>query len=145
MSDEKYLKLEDGVAEWLKAREDETTGDICFSAVVLDLFHGFSPDATRYETKVVGDRFAGVRNSKLINGTCYLVQQMLLTQSQLQTKWAELHWWMSGDKYDPEGKGRRFPSALYSSVDEDAFRFAYDFTDFAGSSYGSVVLPSEVL
>jgi len=135
MSSDNYLQMEPSVAKWLTQREEEVDGDICFSAVLLDTFHGYSVDATRHETD---------KEKRLVDGTSYLVQQMLLTQSQLQTKWEELHWWMSGDKYDSTGQ-HRFPSALYSRVHAYACWFGGDFAGDAHSSYGSVVLPSEVL
>ncbi|MBI5254623.1 hypothetical protein HY932_02480, partial [Candidatus Falkowbacteria bacterium] len=134
MGTDNYLQMESQVAEWLIARESETAGDICFSAAVLDLFNGFCVDASRYETD---------KEKRLVDGTCYLVQQMLLTQSQLQTKWEELHWWMPGDRYDVEGKAR-FPSSLFCDVYGDEFRFAHAHTADA-SSYGSVVFPFEML
>src|SRR3989339_1774259 len=135
MSSDNYLQMEPSAAKWLTQREEEVDGDICFSAVLLDTFHGYSVDATRHETD---------KEKRLVDGTSYLVQQMLLTQSQLQTKWEELHWWMSGDKYDSTGQ-HRFPSALYSRVHAYACWFGGDFAGDAHSSYGSVVLPSEVL
>src|SRR3989339_1357202 len=144
MSSDNYLQMEPDVAKWLTQREEEVDGDICFSAVLLDGFAGFSVDAARHETKVVGDRLSGARDIRLVDATSYLVQQMLLTQSQLQTKGKELHWWMSGDKYDSTGQ-HRFPSALFSIVYEDACRFDDARTALASSHDGSVVLPSEVL
>jgi len=135
MSSDNYLQMEPAVAKWLTQREEEVEGDICFSAVLLDGFAGFSVDAARHETD---------KEKRLVDGTSYLVQQMLLTQSQLQTKGKELHWWMSGDKYDSTGQ-HRFPSALFSIVYEDACRFDDARTALASSHDGSVVLPSEVL
>ena len=140
ISSDNYLQMEPAVAKWLPQREEEVDGDICFSAVLLDGFAGFSVDATRHETEVVGDRFDGSRDSRLVDATSYLVQQMLLTQSQLQTKWGELHWWMSGDKYDVNGASS-FSAAPFCSVNVSRFRFDRDDTDFASSLYGSVVLP----
>ena len=140
MSSDNYLQMEPAVAKWLTQREEEVDGDICFSAVLLDGFQGYSVDAARHETEVVGDRFDGSRDSRLVDATSYLVQQMLLTQSQLQTKWGELHWWMSGDKYDVTGASS-FSAAPFCSVNVSRFRFDRDDTDFASSLYGSVVLP----
>ena len=135
MSSNEFLQMEPTVAKWLTQREEEVDGDICFSAVLLDGFAGFSVDATRHETD---------KEKRLVDATSYLVQQMLLTQSQLQTKWKELHWWMSGDKYDSTGQ-HRFPSALYSGVGAGVCRFDSARAVAALSRYGSVVLPSEVL
>jgi len=144
MATDNYLKMTDEVAKWLKAREEETDFDICFSAALLDAFHGFSVDATRHETKVVGDFFAGARESRLIDGTCYLVEQILLTQPQLLTTINHQRWTMPGDKYDYNGQSR-FPSALYSIVDGGGYGFGSDDAASAYSDDGSVVLPSEVL
>ena len=144
MSSDNYLQMEPAVAKWLTQREDEVEGDICFSAVLLDTFHGYSVDATRHETEVVGDRVAGARDSRLVDATSYLVQQMLLTQSQLQTKWKELHWWMSGDKYDVTGASS-FSAAPYCIVNVSEFRLDYVHSDNANASYGALVLPFAVI
>jgi len=135
MSSDNYLQMEPAVAKWLTQREEEVDGDICFSAVLLDGFAGFSVDATRHETNVVG-----ARDSRLVDATSYLVQQMLLTQSQLQTKWEELHWLMSGDKYDSTGASS-FSAAPCCSVAVSRFRFGHVNSDFACTSYGALVLP----
>src|SRR3989339_1938859 len=140
MSSDNYLQMEPAVAKWLTQREEEVDGDICFSAVLLDGFAGFSVDATRHETEVVGDRLSGARDSRLVDATSYLVQQMLLTQSQLQTKWGELHWWMSGDKYDVNGASS-FSAAPFCSVDGSGFWCVSDNSDCADTRFGSVVLP----
>src|SRR3989339_1543564 len=144
MSSDNYLQMEPAVAKWLTQREEEVSGDICFSAVLLDGFAGFSVDATRHETEVVGDRVAGPRDSRLVDATSYLVQQMLLTQSQLQTKWKELHWWMSGDKYDVTGASS-FSAAPYCIVNVSEFRLDYVHSDNANASYGALVLPFAVI
>src|SRR3989339_722423 len=144
MSSDNYLQMEPAVAKWLTQREDEVDGDICFSAVLLDGFAGFSVDAARHETKVAGDRFVGSRDSRLVDGTSYLVQQMLLTQSQLQTKWKELHWLMSGDKYDVTGASS-FSAAPYCIVNVSEFRLDYVHSDNANASYGALVLPFAVI
>jgi len=79
-----------------------------------------------------------------MGSSCYLTMQMLLTQIQLQTKWEELHWWMSADKYDFEGEAR-FPSALYCGVLGVGFEFVSARADSAYTRCGSLVLPFEVL
>ncbi|MFA4846073.1 MAG: hypothetical protein WC654_05950 [Patescibacteria group bacterium] len=135
MATDNYLKMTDEVAEWLNTREKETTADICFSAALLDAFHGFSVDATRYEAK---------KENRLINGTCYLVQQMLLTQPQLLSANNHQGWDMPGDKYDYNGQSR-FPSALYSYVVAGGFRFRDVLTAPANSGYGSVGFLAESL
>jgi len=135
MASDNYLQMIDEVAAWLKAREAETAFDICFSATLLDAFHGFSIDATRHETKKEG---------RLVNGTCYLVQQMLLTQSQLLAANNHQRWDMPGDRYDYNGQSR-VPSALCSVVDVGGYGFVDDDSALADSGCGSVVLPSEVL
>jgi len=135
MASDNYLMMTDETAAWLTAREEEVEGDVCFSAVILDLFHGFSVDATRFELKSV---------KRMIGGTSFVIQQILLTQSQLQTKWEELHWWMAGDKYDSNGASS-FPSAPYCGVYGDVFGFGSDDTDGAFSHYGSVVFLADSL
>ena len=135
MSDDNHLQMETEFAKWLTDREQEVDGDICFSAQILDLQQGFSPDATKHELS---------KKSNLMGSSCYLTMQMLLTQIQLQTKWEELHWWMSADKYDFEGEAR-FPSALCCAVLEDGFEVGYADADSAHAAYGSLVLPFEVL
>ncbi|MEK7512477.1 MAG: hypothetical protein AAB575_05720, partial [Patescibacteria group bacterium] len=136
MSTDSYLRMEDRTADWLNNAETAVKdSDICFSAVILDLFHGYSVNATRYETE---------KEKRLINSTCCVLQQMLLTHIQLQTKWEELYWWMPGDKYDRNGQSR-FPSSLCCDVYISNFRFAYDYIANAGTHYGSAVFPSELL
>jgi len=135
MSEDKYLQMREEVAEWLNQREAEVQGDICFSGAILDLFHGHSVNSSRYEVEE--------NYPNLVLGTGYLLVQMLLTQSQLQTKWEELHWWMAADRYDVAGN-MSFPSSLCCSVDVREFRFGYDRTGRAVSSAGAFVLPRAV-
>jgi len=134
MATDNYLQMTDEVAEWLKAREDETAFDICFSAALLDAFHGFSVDATRHETKKAG---------QLVDGTCFVVQQMLLTQSQLLAATNHQRWDMPGDKYDPNGASS-FSAAPYCGVNGGKFGFALDGTDDASTACGALVLPFAV-
>jgi len=134
MATDNYLQMTDDVAAWLKAREAETAFDICFSAALIDAFHGFGVDATRHETKKAG---------QLVDGTCFVVQQMLLTQSQLFAATNHQRWKMPGDKYDYKGQSR-FPSALCSLVYVGACRSGHVHADAAHSDCGSVVLPFEV-
>ena len=143
MSSDNYLQMEPSAAKWLTQREEEVDGDICFSAVLLDGFAGFSVDAARHETKVAGDRFVGSRDSRLVDGTSYLVQQMLLTQSQLQTKWEELHWLMSGDKYDPTGASS-FSAAPFCYVGGGEVGGGGVSAVNAYADYGALVLPFAV-
>ena len=135
MATDNYLQMTDEVAEWLKAREDETAFDICFSAALLDAFHGFSVDATRHETKKAG---------QLVDGTCFVVQQMLLTQSQLLAATNHQRWDMPGDKYDPNGASS-FSAAPYCSVDGSRFGFGGGSTAYAGARCGALVLPFAVI
>ncbi|MEK7512228.1 MAG: hypothetical protein AAB575_04410 [Patescibacteria group bacterium] len=136
MSADGYLRMGERTADWVSRSEESVEeGDICFSAVILDLFHGYSVKATRYETE---------REQSLINGTCYVLQQLLLTQIQLQTKWEELHWWMPGDKYDPNGQAR-FPSSLYCFVFGNDFWFDNSYIANSNTPCGSAVFPSELL
>ncbi|OGF37693.1 hypothetical protein A2482_01820 [Candidatus Falkowbacteria bacterium RIFOXYC2_FULL_48_21] len=69
---------------------------------------------------------------------------MLLTQSQLQTKWEELHWWMSGDKYDVNG-AFSFSAAPYCLVPGSKFGFGYDSAAHAAAQCGALVLPFAVI
>ena len=131
MSDNEYLQLEPEFAKWLDQREQEVEGDICFSGAILDLQQGFSPDATKHE-------LAKMQN--LIGSSSYITMQMLLTQTQLQTKWEELHWWMPSDKYDPDG-GSSFRAAFYCGVLVNAFGFGHVSAGDALAPYGSVLLP----
>jgi len=135
MSEDKFLQMRSEVAEWLAERETEVEGDICFSGAILDLFHGHSVNSSRYE----------VENNypNLVLGTSYITNQMLLTQSQLQTAWRQLHWDIAGDKYDHEGNVS-FPSSLYCGVRDREFRFVYGRSDSAVSLYSACVLPRAV-
>jgi len=135
MSEDKFLQMRSEVAEWLAERETEVEGDICFSGAILDLFHGHSVNSSRYE----------VENNypNLVLGTSYITNQMLLTQSQLQTAWRQLHWDIAGDKYDHEGNVS-FPSSLYCRVSGSKFRFDYVRTDYAYSHCSAFVLPRAV-
>jgi len=135
MSDDRFLQMEPRTAEWVARTEKAVEGDICFSGALLDLFHGYSPNAARHETD---------REKRLVDGTCFAVQQMLLTQTRLQTKWEELHWWMAGDRYN-EGEEPLFRFSLYCSVLDGKFRFDDDCSGHAPTACGAVVFPSGLI
>ena len=131
MSDNEHLQMEPAVAKWLDEREEETEGDICFSAVLLDPFKGYSIGATRHETK---------KETRMIDGTSYLVQQMLLTQIQVLSEDGQQRFFLPGDKYDSTGASS-FSAAPCCLVRGSRFRFVSVSTDGANARYGALVLP----
>jgi len=132
MSEDKYLSMKPELTEWLEARENEIEGDIGFSAVILDLFQRFSVKAVRWE----------IENNypNLIPASCYLTQQLLLTNIQLLSANIHQRWEMPGDLYDYEGSSS-FGSALVCDVNGYGFGFVSVHVDYADSLYGSVVFP----
>jgi len=136
MSTNRFLLMKSEFIEWLMAREAEIKGDICFSAVILDLFQGFSIKAVRWELEN--------NYPNLITGSCYLTQQLLLTNIQLLSSNDYQDWDMPGDMYDINGSSS-FGSALYCSVHDCGFRFVHGNVDGnvdgALAEFGSLVFP----
>jgi len=132
MSANRFLLMKPEFVKWLQSRENEIKGDICFSAVILDLFQGFSVKAVRWE---IDHNYLN-----LIPASCYLTQQLLLTNIQLLSADTHQRWDMPGDLYDYEGSSS-FGSALFCDVIDDEFGFDDVFVGSASSVFGSLVFP----